>query len=174
MENRKAIFIDKDGTLIPNIPYNVDPEKITLSTNSLDGLVKLQRMGYLLVVITNQSGIARGLFQEEDLNVVKSKLETLFSEGNIQLSGFYFCPHHPQGSVLKFAKTCNCRKPAYGLFLQAAKELSINLSESWTIGDILNDVEAGNRAGCSSILLNNGNETEWKGGYFRKPTFIAN
>jgi len=173
MQYRKAIFIDKDGTLIPNIPYNVDPEKITLSAKASEGLLKLQNKGFLIVIVSNQSGVAKGLFKEKDLERVKIKIETLFLSENIHLSGFYFCPHHPHGIVRKYATNCNCRKPANGLFLQAAKDLSINLSQSWMIGDILNDVEAGNRAGCKSILLNTGNETEWQNGYFRKPAYIA-
>jgi len=173
MEYRKAIFIDKDGTLIPNIPYNVDPEKITLSAKATDGLIKLQNQGFLLVIITNQSGVAKGLFKERELERVRFKIETLLTLDQIHLSGFYVCPHHPDGTVHKYAIKCNCRKPSSGLFLKAAKDLSINLSQSWMIGDILNDVEAGNRAGCKSILLNNGNETEWKNGYFRKPAYIA-
>jgi len=173
MEFRKAIFIDKDGTLIPNIPYNVNPEMITLSSNAVEGLFKLQQQGYLIVVVTNQSGVAKGLFKERELENVRFKIETLLNLHHIHLSGFYVCPHHPNGNIDKFSIQCNCRKPSSGLFFKAASELSINLYQSWMIGDVLNDVEAGNRAGCKSILLNNGNETEWKSGYFRKPTYIA-
>jgi len=173
MEYRKAVFIDKDGTLIPNIPYNVDPEKIILSTKASDGLIKLQNSGFLLVIVTNQSGVAKGLFKEKDLEKVRKKIETLFVADNIQLSGFYFCPHHPHGIINQYSMTCNCRKPSEGLLVNAAKDLTIDLTKSWMIGDILNDVEAGNRAGCRSILLNNGNETEWKNGDYRKPAYIA-
>lgn len=173
MESRKAIFIDKDGTLIPDIPYNVDPKKITLSAKAADGLSKLQNSGFLLVIITNQSGVARGFFEEKELEAVRLKIETLLSVAQIDLSGFYFCPHHPDGIISEYAINCKCRKPSNGLFVKAAKELSIDLSQSWMIGDILNDVEAGNKAGCKSILLNNGNETEWKNGNHREPTYIA-
>src|SRR5690606_10986265 len=173
MEYRKAIFIDKDGTLIPNIPYNVDPEKITLSTKASDGLIKLQKSGFLLVIVSNQSGVAKGLFKEKDLEPVRNKIETLFFAHNIQLSGFYFCPHHPQGIVNQYSIKCNCRKPSERLLLNAANDLAIDLTKSWMIGDILNDVEAGNRAGCRSILLNNVNETEWKSGDYREPAYIA-
>jgi len=173
MEYRKAVFIDKDGTLIPNIPYNVDPEKITLSTKASDGLIKLQNSGFLLIIVTNQSGVAKGLFKEKELEKVRNKIETLCIADNIQLSGFYFCPHHPHGVVHQYAIACKCRKPSEGLLLKAAKDLTIDLTKSWMIGDILNDVEAGNRAGCRSILLNNGNETEWKNGNYREPAYIA-
>src|SRR5690606_15647144 len=120
MEYRKAIFIDKDGTLIPNIPYNVDPEKITLSNKATEGLLKLQEQGYLLVILTNQSGVAKGLFKEDDLNGVKSRINKLLTLGNIQLSGFYACPHHPNGVIPQYSIMCTCRKPSSGLFYQAA------------------------------------------------------
>jgi len=174
MEHRKAIFIDKDGTLVPRIPYNVNPEMITLSPKAAEGLFKLQNRGYIIIVVTNQSGIAKGLFKERDVENVQFKIETLLNLNHIHLSGFYVCPHHPSGIIDKFSIHCNCRKPSSGLFFKAAAELSINLYESWMIGDVLNDVEAGNRAGCKSILLNNGSETEWKSGCFRKPNFVAN
>lgn len=173
MEYRKAVFIDKDGTLIPNIPYNVNPEKITLFNKATEALHKLQDHDYLLVVLTNQSGVARGLFKETDLELVRHKIEGLLSFGDIKLAGFYACPHHPEGVIPEYTKICTCRKPSTGMFLQASKDLSIDLSKSWMIGDILHDVEAGNRAGCKSILINNGNETEWKSGPHRQPAYIA-
>jgi D-glycero-D-manno-heptose 1,7-bisphosphate phosphatase len=173
MQNRKAVFLDKDGTLIPNIPYNVDPEQITLMPGAAAALVRLQTHGYIFVVISNQAGVARGLFQEEDLQPVRRKIESLFQSEGLKLAGFYYCPHHPEGSVAKYCQPCSCRKPAEGMILQAARELSIDLERSWMMGDILNDVEAGKRAGCRSILLNHGNETEWVDGPFRKPDFVA-
>jgi len=173
MEYRKAVFIDKDGTLIPNIPYNVDPEKITLSDYAITALRMLQDQNFVIVILTNQSGIAKGLFKETDLNWVRHKIERLLSLEKIELAGFYACPHHPDGIIPEYTKTCTCRKPSTGMFLQASTDLSIDLTQSWMIGDILHDVEAGNRAGCKSILINNGNETEWKSGSHRQPTYIA-
>lgn len=173
MQNRKAIFLDKDGTLIPNIPYNVDPEQITLMPGAVAALSRLEAQGFIFVVISNQAGVARGIFQEEELRPVRRKIESLFKTEALQLAGFYYCPHHPEGSVAEFRRDCSCRKPAAGMILQAARDLSIDLQRSWMMGDILNDVEAGKRAGCRSILLNHGNETEWVDGPFRKPDFVA-
>ncbi|MGF1538798.1 MAG: D-glycero-alpha-D-manno-heptose-1,7-bisphosphate 7-phosphatase [Elainellaceae cyanobacterium] len=155
----KAIFLDKDGTLIHDIPYNVDPDRITLRDGTREGLQALHQQGYQLIVITNQSGVARGYFPEEAIAPVEAKLRALLSP--IPLAGFYYCPHHPQGTVAKYAIACDCRKPKPGMLLQAAQEHSVDLARSWFIGDILNDVEAGNRAGCRTILIDNGNETEW-------------
>jgi D,D-heptose 1,7-bisphosphate phosphatase len=169
----KAVFLDKDGTLIPDIPYNVDVNKVTLSDGVIEGLQTLQSHGYLLVVVSNQSGIARGFFSEEQLNVVRERISGMCSKMGIYLDGFYYCPHHPDGIVSGYDQECECRKPLPGLLLKAADELGIDLSNSWMIGDILNDVEAGNRAGCRSVLINNGNETEWKPGEKRMPEYFA-
>jgi len=154
-----AIFLDKDGTLIPDIPYNVDPDRITLSDGAEIALRSFHNSGYKLIVISNQSGVARGYFSEIALAKVEQRLRTLLNE--IPLTGFYYCPHHPQGSIIEYAIDCNCRKPKPGLILQAAQTHHIDLARSWMIGDILNDVEAGRNAGCKTILIDNGNETEW-------------
>lgn len=159
--SNKAVFLDKDGTLITDVPYNVDPELITLSKNCVEGLKLLQDAGYLLVIVSNQSGVAYGFFEESALTQVETKLNELLGYYGIKLSGFYYCPHHPKGKIEAFTEKCNCRKPEPGMLLQAARELNIDLSLSWMIGDILNDVEAGNKAGCRTILIDNGNETEW-------------
>ena len=154
-----AIFLDKDVTLIPDIPYNVDPDRITLSDGAEIALRSFHNSGYKLIVISNQSGVARGYFPEIALAKVEQRLRTLLNE--IPLTGFYYCPHHPQGSIIEYAIDCNCRKPKPGLILQAAQTHHIDLARSWMIGDILNDVEAGRNAGCKTILIDNGNETEW-------------
>ena len=91
----------------------------------------------------------------------------------IYLDAFYYCPHHPDGIVSGYDQECDCRKPEPGLLRKAADDMDIDLSRSWMIGDILNDVEAGNKAGCKSILINNGNETEWKPGSNRIPEYFA-
>ncbi|GAB4372183.1 MAG: HAD-IIIA family hydrolase [Elainellaceae cyanobacterium] len=154
----KAIFLDKDGTLIENVPYNVDPDRMRLCWGTLTGVRKLYTAGYALIVITNQSGVARGYFSETAIAAVKERLQTLLE---VPLTGFYYCPHHPEGTVAEYAISCICRKPEPGLLQQAVQEHDIDLSQSWLIGDILHDVEAGHRAGCRSILIDNGNETEW-------------
>ena len=170
----KAVFLDKDGTLIPDIPYNIDPDKIILMKGAAEGLKLLSDRGYLLIIITNQSGVARGYFEEKDLIKVEKKIKDLLQEQDIRLTAFYYCPHHPEGMVKAYAMSCSCRKPEPGMINEAAKEFQIDLSGSWMIGDILNDVEAGNRAGCKTVLINNGGETEWVKGEWRTPFFMAN
>jgi D-glycero-D-manno-heptose 1,7-bisphosphate phosphatase len=170
---RKAIFLDKDGTLIPDVPYNVNPDFISLQKGVVEGLKLLKDNGYVFAVISNQAGVARGYFKFNDLEKVKEKLNLLLNQEGIQIEAYYFCPHHPSGKVPEFSIACNCRKPEPGMILKAARDLDIDTPKSWMIGDILNDVEAGNKAGCKTILLDIGNETEWIDGLFRKPTFVA-
>lgn len=169
----KAVFLDKDGTLIEDIPYNVDPDLIQLSPGALEALSLLQALEYRLIIVTNQSGVARGFFREEDLQLIDRRLrEILFSAG-ISLTGFYYCPHHPEGAVGKYTVVCFCRKPQPGMLYSAAFEHNLDLHASWLVGDILNDIEAGNRAGCRTVLIDNYQETEWELTAVRQPAFIA-
>ncbi|MDB5250261.1 MAG: hydrolase, HAD-superfamily, subfamily [Segetibacter sp.] len=172
-EKRKAVFLDKDGTLIPDVPYNVNPDLITLEDGVIEGLRLLKKDGFCFVIISNQAGVAKGYFNYHQLNQVEQKINLLLQPAGIKIEKYLFCPHHPEGKVKEYSTDCSCRKPKPGMILQAAKDLEINLEQSWMIGDILNDAEAGNRAGCKTILINNGNETEWVNGLYREPTFVA-
>ncbi len=169
----KAIFLDKDGTLIEDIPYNVDPANIRLTVGAPIGLQKLHQLGYQLIIISNQSGIAQGYFSESALLAVEKQLCSLLQAFGIPVAGFYYCPHHPDGAVSEYAIACHCRKPEPGLIMTAAVNHAIDLTQSWVIGDILNDVEAGRRAGCRTILIDNGNETEWLLSSQRIPHYLA-
>lgn len=169
----KAVFLDKDGTLVENVPYNVDPERIQLTRGAVEGLQLLDAAGYQLIVITNQSGVARGYFPESALVAVEERSRQLLAEVGVSLAGFYYCPHHPNDVVPELAITCSCRKPEPGMLLYAAHKHDIDIPESWFVGDILNDVEAGRRAGCRTILIDNGNETEWQLSPERSPHYIV-
>lgn len=169
----KAVFLDKDGTLIEDVPYNVNPDLMQLTSGAQEGLRSLHAAGYKLIIISNQSGVARGYFPEEALVAVKKRSHQLLAQMGVPLAGFYYCPHHPDGSIAGYTMNCSCRKPEPGLILRAAQEHNIDLAESWFIGDILNDVEAGRRAGCQTVLIDNGNETEWILSPLRMPHYIA-
>jgi D-glycero-D-manno-heptose 1,7-bisphosphate phosphatase len=172
--NGPVVFLDKDGTLVRDVPYNIHPDQIILEKGAANGLRRLAEAGFRFVVVSNQSGVARGYFKEEALKPVETRLRQLLEDSaGVELAGFYYCPHHPDGTVAEYAIECSCRKPQPGLLLAAANDLRIDLDEAWMIGDILNDVEAGHRAGCRTILINNGNETEWKRGPNRAPDFIV-
>jgi D-glycero-D-manno-heptose 1,7-bisphosphate phosphatase len=153
MALKRAVFIDKDGTLIPDIPYNVDPHLITLSPGAGETLRELKRWGYLVVVVSNQSGVARGLFPEAALIPVRERIAALLREFNVLLDGFYYCPHVSDAPLPAYRRDCACRKPQPGMLLRAARDLEIDLSRSWMVGDITTDSEAGNRAGCRTILI---------------------
>lgn len=170
---KKAVFLDKDGTLVRNVPYNSDPDKVELYPEALQALNALQRAGYLPVVISNQPGVALGYFEEEALRNIERKLEQLLASEDVYLAGFFYCPHHPAGTIERYAIDCDCRKPGSGLISHSAKALGVDVSASWMIGDILHDVEAGNRAGCRTILVDRGNETEWQYGDYRQPDFMV-
>lgn len=170
---RRAVFLDKDGTLVENVPYNVDPARIRLAAGAVEGLRALTDAGYLPVVVSNQSGVARGLFPAAALGEVERRLRALLAEGGVELAGCYWCPHLPDGEVRRYAVHCLCRKPRPGLLRRAAAELGIVLRDSWMVGDILDDVEAGRAAGCRTVLVDNGNETEWRRSPAREPDAVA-
>ncbi|PTX94862.1 HAD family hydrolase [Verrucomicrobia bacterium LW23] len=169
----KAVFLDKDGTLVEDVPYNVDIRQVRFAEGAIEGMTLLQDAGFRLFVISNQSGIALNYFSESDFRPMRQYICDSLDSFGIRLSGFYYCPHHPSGSRAEYATVCPCRKPAPGMLLRAAEEHSIDLHNSWMIGDILHDVEAGNRAGCRTVLLDVGGETEWLPGAFRTPDYAV-
>lgn len=170
LRSTTAIFLDKDGTLLEDVPYNVDPARIALAPGAGEGLRLLAATGLPLIVVSNQPGVALGYFSKQALEDVAKRLGELFAQYGATLGGCYFCPHAPlaDGSV-----NCICRKPGDGLLRQAASAQGLTLEGSWMIGDILNDVEAGRRAGCQTILIANGNETRWQPGRLRVPDYIV-
>lgn len=169
----RAIFIDKDGTLIEDNPYNVDPSKIKFYPETGPALRLMAHYGFMFIVVSNQSGVAKGYFSEIELKNVASTLRETFNQQGVELSEFYYCPHDPVGAVKEYSVACRCRKPEPGLIFKAARDFNIRLDGSWMIGDILNDVEAGNRAGCRTIMIDRKNETEWLMNEWRKPDFIV-
>jgi D-glycero-D-manno-heptose 1,7-bisphosphate phosphatase len=175
MAVRSALFLDKDGTLLDDVPFNIDPAMMRLAPGASEALARFARHAIPIYVISNQSGVALKRFSIDALQAVEARLRALCGECGASLAGVYWCPHHPDGSVAPYAHVCGCRKPAPGLLLRAASEHGIDLASSCFIGDILDDVEAGRRAGCRTILLDNGNETEWREGPLRTPdALVAN
>ncbi|HZP86521.1 MAG TPA: HAD family hydrolase [Burkholderiales bacterium] len=171
--NRPAVFIDKDGTLIEDVPYNVDPARIRLAPDAGPALRRLHERGFRIAVISNQSGVAMGRFEETALVGVERRLRQMLAEFGVPLLAMYWCPHHPDGSVARYAVECDCRKPQAGLLLRAADAHRVDLGASWMVGDILDDIEAGRRAGCRTILIDNGHETQWRTSPLRSPHVVA-
>lgn len=164
--SKPAVFFDKDGTLLVDVPHNVSPDHIRFCPGADAAIALLDQAGFALFVVTNQPGVALGLFDESALAGVAAVLQNRFARNGAELAGFYFCPHDA-------STRCDCRKPAPGMLELARREHHLDLASSWLIGDILNDAEAGNRAGCRSILIDNGNETEWLPGPMRQPHYRA-
>jgi len=146
MPLRAALFLDRDGTLIEDPGYLADPAGVRLLPGVVDALRQLRAAGWLLVVVSNQSGVARGLISPEAAQAVHDRFITLFADQGVSFDAVLYCPHGPQDG-------CPCRKPQPGLLLQAAQQLPIDLARSWMVGDKPSDIEAGHRVGCTGLLL---------------------
>jgi D-glycero-D-manno-heptose 1,7-bisphosphate phosphatase len=155
----RALFLDRDGTLVHARHYPSRPEQLVLYDGIGDGLRELQSAGFKLVVVTNQSGIARGYFTEADLDAMHRHLRQQLAAVGAHLDAIYHCPHHEHGVLPALAIRCDCRKPQSGMLRRAATDLNLDLERSWLVGDILDDVEAGRRAGCRTVLVDLGTES---------------
>ncbi len=149
----KAIFFDRDDTLIEDPGYINSPDQVKLLDGVAEAMIELKALGYKLVIVTNQSAVARGIVTEKVLGEIHDRLSQLLAEKNAFLDGIYYCPFHPEGVVPKYRKESDCRKPNPGMLHKAAAELDIDLRQSWCIGNSGRDVEAGRRAGCRTILI---------------------
>lgn len=150
---RRAVFFDRDGTICRDLVYLSDPDRLELLPGVADALWRLQAAEYLLIIATNQSGIARGYLSEDTLARIHNRLHDLLGNHGIRITAIYHCPHLPDGGLPKYRQSCSCRKPEPGMLLQAAREHGIDLTRSFMIGDKLSDIQAGRRAGCRSLWL---------------------
>ena len=159
-----AVFLDRDGTLVHEaVDYITQPKDLHLIEGVGQALRRLQAAGYLLVVVTSQACLAKGLLDEQTLKKIHDRLQSLLGQEAVQLNGVYFCGYHSEGTVEKYANESERQKPAPGMLLEAAAELGIDLSQSWMVGDATRDVQAGSSAGCRTIILTDPEQTE-KGG----------
>lgn len=170
--SRRAVFLDRDGTLVHPRHYPSRPEELVLYDGLGPELRHLQAAGFALVVVTNQAGIARGYFTDEDLTLLHTHLRAELAALCVQLDGIYHCPHHIDGVIPELAIACTCRKPRPGMLWRARSDLGIDLEASWFVGDILDDVEAGNNARCRTILVDLGTEFPPTSA-IRRPEFVA-
>lgn len=150
---RRAVFLDRDGTLNVDREYVGKPQDVELVPNAAEGAQMLAGAGYVLVVVSNQSGIARGYFTEQDAAAVDERLVELLAARGVTIAASYRCPHLADAPLPEFAIKCDCRKPAPGLILKAAADLSLDTNASWAIGDRARDVAAGAAAGCRTIAV---------------------
>jgi len=145
---RKAFFLDRDGVVNFDVRYCHEPEKIELKPGFAEGLKLLHAAGFLAVVVTNQGGVALGMYESDAVDACHKRIQELLVPYGEKIDGFYYCPHHP-----KVQKDCSCRKPKPGLFFRAALDLGIDIGSSYMIGDRISDLEAGKNAGCRQGFL---------------------
>jgi D,D-heptose 1,7-bisphosphate phosphatase len=161
---RKAVFIDRDGTINPDLGDNQNINEFKLFDGVSEAVKKLNKSEFLSIVITNQPAIAKGFVTKEELNEIHKKMETLLGNENAYLNGIYYCPHHPdkgfEGEIPELKINCDCRKPKTGMIFQAAKDFNIKLEDSYIIGDTFRDMQAGKKAGLTTILVNSKNKCE--------------
>ena len=152
-----AVFLDRDGTLHEELDHAlVDPHELRLFPGVPQALARLTKAGFALVIITNQSAIARGELDHEQLARVHAHLREQCAGAGASIAGIFVCPHHPSDGRAPYRRTCTCRKPASGLFTDAACALGLDLARSWVIGDALRDLEAGVRVGARPVLVATG------------------
>ena len=156
MTLNRAVFLDRDGTINVEKNYLIDPADFEFIPGVPQALKRLQNAGFLLVVVSNQAGVAKGYFTEEQVELLHQHMRTLLAAYQVAVSGIYFCPHHPTSGLGKFLRDCDCRKGKPGLLLRAAADLGIDLSNSYMVGDKLADIEAGESAGCLTFLVKTG------------------
>ncbi len=153
---RRAVFLDRDGTLIEERDYLYRPEQVNLLPGAARAARLLREAGFYLVLVTNQSAVAKGLLTEKQLAVIHNRLQHLLEREKTKLDAVYYCPHHPQSGSVSYRMSCACRKPAPGMLLRAAEEHDLCLCNSFLVGDKLTDIVAGRRAGCRTILIKTG------------------
>ena len=153
----KAVFLDRDGVIIKDVNLLTDSVDIQILNGVTDALKKLKKSGFKLIVVSNQTVVARGLATEEDVKKINSEIERrIVALGGPIFDGIYFCPHHPNATLSEYREKCECRKPRTGMLTQAAKEHNIDLTKSFMVGDRITDIIAGKNAGCKTILLKTG------------------
>ena len=152
----RAVFLDRDGTLIEEVGYLDRIERVTLYPWSVDAVRVLNRAGFRVVVVSNQSGVARGLFTEATVNEVHRHIESRLAEGGAHVDAYYYCPHHPDGTVDAYRQRCTCRKPGRGLADRAVEELGIDPTRSFVVGDRWLDVGLAHAVGAQGVLVRSG------------------
>jgi D-glycero-D-manno-heptose 1,7-bisphosphate phosphatase len=153
---RPAVFVDRDGTLLEEAGYLDRLERLVFFPFAIDAIRLLNRANYAVVIVTNQSGIARGMYGEPFVRETHAVIKSRVEEGGARVDGFYYCPHHPDATVPEFKRDCECRKPLPGMLTAAARDLDLDLSRSFSVGDKWTDVAVGPAAGARGILVRTG------------------
>lgn len=151
-----AVFIDRDGTMLDELGYVTPTSEIKIYPFTATAITQLTHAGFPVVVITNQGGIALGMYDHAFVDATHAQLAETLARAGANIARWYYCPHHPEGTVAEFTQVCECRKPSTGMLAAAARDLGVALTDSWVVGDQWRDVEMAHRAGARSILVRTG------------------
>lgn len=153
---KPAVFLDRDGTINIDAGYINDPDSFVMYPYAPQAVRMLNKSGFLAVIITNQSGLARGFFTKEVMNEIHGKMNDIFISQGAHIDGLYYCPHDPNAKISEYKTQCSCRKPNTGLIEQAVRELKIDTSKMYFIGDKYSDITAGYKSGCKTVMVKTG------------------
>ncbi|MGV8108365.1 D-glycero-beta-D-manno-heptose 1,7-bisphosphate 7-phosphatase [Methanospirillum sp.] len=164
----KAIFLDRDGVITADPPHHAHRiDQLSLIPGSAEAIRLLNRHGFTVIVITNQSGVAKGMYTEKDIHIFNTEMQKRLMELGAYVDAIYYCPHHPEGIVPEYRKDCDCRKPKPGMLRKALNDMKLTLDGSFLVGDKWSDIRAGKSVGCTTILVMTGHGqdeyTEMKG-----------
>jgi D-glycero-D-manno-heptose 1,7-bisphosphate phosphatase len=154
--SRRAVFLDRDGTIIEEVGYLDRAERVEFYPWTIDAIRAFNRAGLAVVMISNQSGVARGFFTETVVDHVHAHMAAMLAEGGARIDAYYYCPHHPDGKVPAYARRCDCRKPGRGLVDRAQRELGVDPSRSFVVGDRWLDVALARTVGAQGVLVRTG------------------
>lgn len=179
----RAVFLDRDGVITQEPPYYAHRiDQLELIPKSAEAIRLLNINGFKVIVVSNQAGVARGYYQEKDIEIYNNEMKRQLEEKGAYIDAIYYCPHYPKATIKEYRINCDCRKPKPGMLKQAEKDLNLNLKLSFLVGDKISDIEAGYRAGCKTILVLTGqgnvelkkiSEMDTKPTYISKDLFAA-
>ena len=168
----KAVFLDRDGTINKEVDVLRDVKQLKVLPGAAEAIKKINQLGFLAIIITNQPVIARGWLTEKEVDAIHAVLIKRLNKKGAKIDAVYYCPHHPNANLKKYRLVCSCRKPDIGMIKKAVKELKIDIKKSFLIGDSTSDILAGNRIGLKTILVKTGYAGQ-DGKYKARPDFTA-
>jgi len=173
MKKNAAVFLDRDGTICEEVGYLDSLEKLVIFPHTAEAIRTINENGMRAVVITNQSGVARGYFKEDFVRQVHRHIEKMLEEKGAVIDGFYYCPHHPTEGKGEYLADCTCRKPKPGMLIRASEEMDIDLSCSYVVGDMIKDIELAGKVGAKGILVRRSDMENDPSSHEIRPAYIA-
>lgn len=153
MHKQRAVFVDRDGVINVDKGYVHKSEDLELFDGVVEAICLLKTEGFKIIVVTNQSGVARGFYPERAVRDFHEEMQRVLAKADAALDAYYYCPHHPEGAVIEYRRSCACRKPAPGMFQRAIEDFDLESATCYVVGDEMRDLEAGRRAGCRAGFL---------------------